>query len=206
MAHLSRDYRRILFQREVPCIEQTYFSLGIVAFESLGARRREDGIVLPPYCEERDLVVVQVLVPDWVQGRVGAVVVEERQLNRVVAGPVESGLIEGPSVGADVLLIADAFGVLELRRLQGQKLAHLGFGFRIAIVPVRNDVFRPEGSESFVVRVTVLRDDGLNAIRMSGGQTKTNRRAVVLDIDGISRYLELVEQVVGDQQGGRRCN
>jgi len=78
-------------------------------------------------------------VPCWVQWRVSSVVVEERQLNRVITGPIESRLIEFPVVGADVLLIACAIGVLKLSCRQGEKLANLGLGIRIALIGQSED-------------------------------------------------------------------
>ena len=52
-------------QREVSGVEEAHDRFRNVAFEGLGARRQEEGIVLAPYCQERRPVRAEVILESW---------------------------------------------------------------------------------------------------------------------------------------------
>src|SRR5258708_36853525 len=128
--------------------------------------------------------------------RIVAVIVEQWKLYLVVAGAVESHLIKCVGIGADVFRVTEALQVLKLCRLEGEQLPHLGLIGWIGIFPVGVQELRPEGSQAFIVGVSILRDDDLNAFRMTGGQPKANRGPVVLNVDGVFSDSLLVEEFV----------
>jgi len=77
----------------VPGIEQVKLDGLQVALVGMRAIGGKDGVVPAPDHERRWLVGAEVRLPRWIQGRVGAVVVEQLQLDRLVAGTVLEILI-----------------------------------------------------------------------------------------------------------------
>src|SRR5271165_2346698 len=78
IAHILRDQRPILLQREMPGVQHMYFRVWHIPQESLGARRNKDGIVLAPHDQHRRLLFAQILLPRRIQWRIGAVIVGQR--------------------------------------------------------------------------------------------------------------------------------
>src|ERR1700722_1492505 len=62
IAHALCDLRRMRFQRKMPGVEEANDGVGHVALESLGARRKEEGIVLAPHGEEGRPVGAEVIL------------------------------------------------------------------------------------------------------------------------------------------------
>ena len=140
----------------------------LVGMRAIGG---EDGVVPAPDHERWGLVGAEVRLPRWIQGRVGAVVVKQLQLDRLVAGTVLEILIRGPGVGADGLRVAGAVGVLPLGGAQVQEpLQRLGFLFR-AILPIGAERV-PEFPQPFLIGVAVLDDQRLDALRMAAAKRK----------------------------------
>jgi hypothetical protein len=73
-------------------------------------------------------------MPLRVERWIHAVVIGEVELDAIVAGPIESRLIEGPGIRADMRGITIALLVLKLCRLQRQQFADLGLSFRITFL------------------------------------------------------------------------
>ena len=90
----------MLFQQEVATVGQVQFCLGQVAQKRLCSRHDEERIVLPPHDERARLVLAEVFVPRVVERHVRGVIVEEFELNGVIAGSVQQSLVEGVAVRA----------------------------------------------------------------------------------------------------------
>ena len=75
----------MLFQGEVPRIEQMKLQLLQVSFVRMCAVRRKDLVILTPNNQCRWLVITEVLLPLRVTWRVTAVVKEQRQLDFLIA-------------------------------------------------------------------------------------------------------------------------
>src|SRR5271156_112290 len=91
---------------------------GEVAEVGTGPKCRKDLVVLTPHNQRSRLVLAKERLKVRIQGHVGPIVVEEVELDVSVAGPIEQGLVVHPVVGTDARDVADAVGVLELRRLR----------------------------------------------------------------------------------------
>lgn len=86
----------------------------------------------------------QCLVPLRVLLHVVLIVVEKCELDRRVAWPVKGHLIEGITVGTDMLGIAKSLGVLELCGVESKQATDLLLGFGIFFLPIRCDRFIPK--------------------------------------------------------------
>jgi hypothetical protein len=111
----------IFLEGEVACVEEVELQGLQVPCVRVRPRGGEDLIVLPPHEQRRRLMLAEVGVPRRVERHVGPVVVEQGQLDVLVAGPVEARLVEGLGVRADGVHMADAVGVLPLRPVEGQE-------------------------------------------------------------------------------------
>jgi hypothetical protein len=116
LPHEGGDPVNVFLQREVAGVERAELDGLQVLFVRLGPCRWEDGVVLTPGDEGRRLVFAEVVLPKGVLCWVAGVAVEQRQLDLLVAGPVEERLIDGPGVGADRLYVADPVRVLPRRK------------------------------------------------------------------------------------------
>jgi hypothetical protein len=105
-----------------------------VTQERFRSRRGEDRVVLAPHRQHGRLLVAEILMPLRVERWIHAVVIGEVELDAIVAGPIESRLIEGPGIRADMRGITIALLVLKLCRLQRQQFADLGLSFRITFL------------------------------------------------------------------------
>ena len=74
-------------KREMSGIKEVNLSIGIVAFESLGAGRQEEGIILSPDREQRRLFRSEVVLKLRIKRHIAGIVQEEIQLNFVIPRP-----------------------------------------------------------------------------------------------------------------------
>ena len=84
--------------------------------------RRKDVVVLAPHHERRGLVRPEVGLPRGVEREIGPVVVEQSQLDLLVARAVQQELVRDPEAGADHLDVTNAMGVLPLGGLEDERL------------------------------------------------------------------------------------
>ena len=84
------------FESEVSGIQEMNLRIGKVALVRQRALRREHVVILSPNDHCRRLVLAEECLELRIEGRVGAIVVEQRQLDFPIPRPVEQGLIEGP--------------------------------------------------------------------------------------------------------------
>jgi hypothetical protein len=103
---------------EVAGVQQV--QLNVLQITLVGRRTigDEDLVILAPQYEHCRLVLAEVGLPLRIERHIGPVVVEEIELNLLVTGAIEEGLIVSPRVRADERQIRYAMCVLPLRRLQ----------------------------------------------------------------------------------------
>src|SRR6185437_11003552 len=187
-----------VFQQEVPAVEQVDLRVGHVVGEGARTGRPEDLIVLAPYREHRRAVAPQVLVQGRVQRRVGCVVAEQRELDRVVARPRKQREVALPGVRADQGLVGDAGDVLPAGHVEGQRRPDGRFGLWCLLPLVVPHGLPEAGHEARVVAVAVLGDDRRDRARVREREPPADRGAVVVDVDGVARDPEL-----GQEPGGQ---
>lgn len=93
------NLNRVRLEREVAGVEQDDLGLGQDPGEGLCSGRNEDHVVLAPDGEERGLLVGEVFLELRVDVDVGPVILEERLLDRGVAGSREQGKVEVVGLG-----------------------------------------------------------------------------------------------------------
>ena len=196
-AHPGRDRIGGLFEHEMTAVEQLHRRVRIVALERVRAGRREERIVLAPHHEHRRLVRAQILLPLREPLRIGAVVVEELELNRVVAGTVEQRLIERLGIGRDPLRPAGAVRVLEDGRFARQPPAHRGFVRRAAILPVGHER-RERFGDAVEMRNRVLHDDRSDELGTCRREAEADRSAVILHVERGLRDAQRVDELPDD--------
>jgi len=173
--------------------------LGVGHVPPVGLRlgRQEGRVVAAPQHQLPRLVRTQPLLPGWVAGDVGAVVVEQVGLDVVHAGPGEEGELVGPQVrvvllrdraAADVALPGGGGReeVLAQRRLVGG-----------AVRPERAAGV-PQRAEPVGVRDRVLHDHRPHAGGVRGRQPEADRAAVVLHEQGVAAEAELLGEAPDD--------
>ncbi len=110
----------LLFEREVAGIQQMDFHFGDIFLECQSTSGWENGVVLSPNSQHRWLGLTQRRMPEVVLGQIVLVIVEQGQLDRLIAGTVEGDLVMGPGIGTDMIGIMKTGGVLELGGSQSQ--------------------------------------------------------------------------------------
>jgi hypothetical protein len=170
-----------ILKREVAGVEQVKFGVGDVPQICLRTFDGEEGIVFAPHNEGLRLLAAEELMPVVVACKVRLIVVQQVELDGVVARTVEEVLIHGVRVGADARRALRAVRVLEDRRFLLEQLPYGLLGFRVAGNPKRL-----HGVEScanaFDVGVAVLYDDSFDSVLMFRGDL-ADGRAIILHVD-----------------------
>ncbi len=97
----AADRHGIFVDHEMAGVEPDQARIGQVALIGFGARRDEDRIVLAPQNQRLRPILTEQRVPFVVRRDVRAIILEQVELDRVVAGTVEQRLIDRPIVGID---------------------------------------------------------------------------------------------------------
>src|SRR5262249_23148723 len=121
--------------------------------------------ILAPDHERWRLIGTKIGVPLRIPRRIGAIIVEQLQLDGLVARAILHRLIDEPIIGTDGLGVAHPVGILPLRGLEGQELLQWRSVLFSAVLPVGTERL-PELAESLRIRVTILDDQGLDALRV----------------------------------------
>ena len=204
--HQLGDLVAVLLEGEVPGVEQVKLQVLQVALVGLGAGGREDLVVLSPDDQRRRLVLAEVCLPLRIERRIAAVAVEQGELDLVVARPVEQRLVDVPGVGADRLQVPTPsvychMVASQVSRRGGRLASPLSW-----LLPVSLDRLPEVVVEPLVVGVAVLHDEGRDAVRVLDGQAVADRRAVVLNIQGVLRQADLLGELRRSPSPGcRRC-
>ena len=77
------------------------FEVSEVAFIGVSTVGREDEVVFPPDDQCRRLMLAQVLLHLRIERQIGSVIVEDVELNIIVAGSVKKWLVMGPVIRRD---------------------------------------------------------------------------------------------------------
>src|SRR5919109_711582 len=118
-ANQIRDLGTMRLKGEVAGIEKMNLRVRDVALVGRGTGCDEDGIVLAPNDQRRRLALAEVGLPLRIQRDVGAVVIEQVELDLRVARAVEQRLVHRPGIGAYQRCVLHAVRVLPLGGLDG---------------------------------------------------------------------------------------
>ena len=99
VAHQAGDLIRLLVEREVPGIEDVDFRLGQITLICGGLGNHEGRVVLAPNDQRGRLMLPQPSIPNRIAGDAGAVIVEQVDLDVVLARTAQEGKLISPAVG-----------------------------------------------------------------------------------------------------------
>src|ERR1700747_3199866 len=94
VADCRRDFVAVRLERKVTGVEETHFGVRNVALERLRTRRQEEGVVPPPNCQKRRLVLAEIGLECRVERDVALVVSEEVELHLIGAGTRQIEVVE----------------------------------------------------------------------------------------------------------------
>jgi hypothetical protein len=112
------DLLSVFFECKVTCVEQMKLKILQVAFVRLSPSGWKNRILRSPHDQRGWLMLAEVRLPLRVQGRVGSVAIEQLQLNFLIAFAIKQRLHVPPSVRAYRFDVANAVGILPLRRAE----------------------------------------------------------------------------------------
>src|SRR5580692_3206871 len=67
-------------KRKVSCVDEQHLGIGLIALESSSTRWKEERIPLTPDREHRRPVLTEVLLPNWIERNIAAIVVNQIEL------------------------------------------------------------------------------------------------------------------------------
>src|SRR5262245_34774823 len=181
IADCRSDLITMRLEGEVAGVEEAHVSVWNVTLERLGARRQEKRVVLAPSCQKRRLVLAKIGLEFGIQRDVALVVAEKVELHFISARSCEIEVVERIPVWRNRGRVGDAVGVLPdrcLGRKKGAEGCAVCFG---RVLPVCADR-SPAVTETLLVGVAVLRNDGCYPLRMANGEPEACWRAVVEDV------------------------
>src|ERR1700722_82655 len=159
-------------------------SFGQIPEVGPGANGGEDLVVLAPDNQRRRFPFAKERLKLRVKRNVAPVVMEEVELDVLVAGTIQQRLVMRPIIRIDTGDVGYAVGVLELGgRGRNKKAQRLTVCVR-TVGPVGLD-WIPEFLETLLVGVAILNDKRGDAIRVLEGEAITDGRAVVHEIHRI---------------------
>src|SRR5215469_4042247 len=164
-AHPLGDETAIVFQREMPGINQVQFCFQNVSLVGFGSFNRKERIVLPPEDQHSRLSVAEVLVPTVIEREIRLIVVKQIELNFSVPRTIEEELVHGIAIRADSVRICNTVCVLKDGHLFRQEIAHRLLGLGVAIGPEWLHWIE-RAANTLRVSVAVLNDNALNSIWM----------------------------------------
>ena len=127
----------LVLQREMAGVEEMKLQVGQIALVRMRAIGGENLVVLAPDDQRRRLMLAEISLDGGIERQVGPVVVEEVELDLVVARAIEQRLVVDPIVGRDAADVGDAVRVLELRRLESDRASIAPAGARPSRRPNR---------------------------------------------------------------------
>lgn len=86
IANGSRNFLSMRLQREVPRVVKMHFGGWVVPPKGLGARRKEERIVLAPDSQNGRPFCAEVFLELGIQGYVAGVIQEQIELDLIIAG------------------------------------------------------------------------------------------------------------------------
>src|SRR5262245_5189862 len=191
------DPVEVLFQCEMAGVEQVKFDVFQVPLRKTCALDREDPIVLAPDNERRRLMRSKITLPGGVGLKVRLGIVQNGELDFLVAWAVLIGLIEDPVIWTDELRAAGTVNIVPLCTLDREQPIPQRFlvGDR-TVLPIRKQRLGEVLVYPFEIRFAVLNHQGGDAVRMFHGEAITDRRADIRQVHGIGRKLEPVRELL----------
>jgi hypothetical protein len=113
-AHERHDLLALVLQGEVAAVEEVQFDLLEISDKSHGAARRKTFVVGTPNDQHRRLVRTKEGLELRIERDIGAIIVEQIELDLGIPWPVQQRLIVDPSRWVDAGDVTDAVDVLEL--------------------------------------------------------------------------------------------
>jgi hypothetical protein len=107
------DHLSIFLQSKVPAIEQVQFKSLEIALKGIGSLWAEKRIIFAPDHERRRLMLAKVGMPFRIEPQVRWIVVQQFQLDEIIAWTIQEGLIHRPGVGTDRFWVTCSMPVLE---------------------------------------------------------------------------------------------
>src|SRR5436190_13215624 len=159
------DLRGVRLQRKMPRIEEADDRVRDIAFEGLGACRKEKRVVLPPYRQKGRPMGAEIPLEGRIQCDVALVVAEQVELHLIGARPGEVEIVERVPVRRYYGWIGNAVGILPDRRLgleEGAKRLAVG---RRSVLPIGPDRV-PAVAQPLLIGVAILRDDRRDPLGM----------------------------------------
>src|SRR5215471_20448173 len=164
----------------------------------LAALRREEDVALTPEDERLWLACAQEQLPCGIEGNVGAVVVEEIQLDTTRVRPLHEAEVHLPVVGAYELRLRMPVLIYELDPFEAQERQQRRFGLGSRVLPERVADAVPRGCETLFVCVRVLEDQPLLTVAATTENAEADRAAVVLHEIAGARESRLGQQSLHD--------
>jgi hypothetical protein len=141
-----------------------YFRLRYQRLEEVAASKREERIVVAPDDEYRRLLGLQILLPLRILGKVVLILIQQLDLDLVVAGTIEERLVIDPSVWIDTVRVGDTMRILELGCVGGKGCTQWLFRFCCPVLPGRRETTDYTRIPSLDIRNGVLDDEAENSL------------------------------------------
>src|SRR5271166_3385788 len=120
--NLGRDFRRMSFQSEMPCIVEDHLRARIISTEGVRAGREKEGVVLSPYRQRRRPMRAEELLKLGIKRHVAFVVTDQIELNLGALRAIQQSLVEKDCFRRNAFLsIGHAVVILPAGGLQGGK-------------------------------------------------------------------------------------
>ena len=103
----------VFLQRKMPGIEKVKLKVIKIALVWMCSFLREDVVIPPPHDQCRRLKLTKVSLPLWIQRRVRTIIVEQLQLDVLVAGSIHEILIVKPILRSYGRWISNTIGIFE---------------------------------------------------------------------------------------------
>src|SRR5262245_3004712 len=147
------------FKRKMTRVEETNFSIRIIASERFCSSRQKERIILAPDRQQGWMIFAEKRLKLRIEGNIAGVVKEEVKLDFIVSRSGEQNRIECVALGRNERLVGDAVGVLPPRRFRLEKVAQCFAVCAARVFPITLD-WIPTLAEPFLVSVSILGDDG----------------------------------------------
>src|SRR5664279_2527285 len=187
-----RHYVELVFQCKMPGIEQVKFGVRQISQVRMRAIEREDLVVCAPNDQRRRLAFAEERLKLRIERNITAIIMEQVELNVLIAGTIKQSLIVAPIVWIDPGHVLHTVRVLELgggrRHKERQRLT---MSIR-PIGPIGLDRI-PKRFRSFFIGVAILDDERGDLVRVLQRETVSNGSAIIHEIERILFYAELLK-------------
>src|SRR5215813_4529567 len=184
-------------QGEVTSFEDVNLSVGYVLVIALRLAEIKRQVILAPDHQQARLFLAHPGLPLRVGIYIGSIVVEDVALYVPLTGLTEKSKLIGPKIRIVALHVWIISHMTCSRCLQREKIGAKRALVGGSIGPERSPRL-PIRAQSFVVRHSVLNNQGFCALGMRKHHAKTYRAAVVLHVERVARQPESFSEVIHD--------